>query len=90
VDEINWYFPDYEEGKFPERDYLIGIISTINPIATQELISQAEEFRSVLVSDDPGDLVEMTKEMRNEMDEIIPQKSKKFIKAEEFIWFELL
>ena len=38
IDEINIYFPDFTSIELPERDYLIAVISTINPEATKNIV----------------------------------------------------
>ena len=41
--EYNIYFPDYSEDKLPDRDFLIVIISTIDPEVTKSIINEARE-----------------------------------------------
>ena len=76
VSEINIYFPDDADMQLPERDYLIAVISTINPDATKEIISKARENRSILITDEPQNLVKITSEIRNEICSTNPHKSK--------------
>ena len=77
VSEINIYFPNYADMQLPERDYLIAVINTINPDTTKQIISKARENRSILIIDEPQNLVKITSEIRNEICSTNPHKSKK-------------
>ena len=76
VDEINWYFTDFSENELPERDYLVTIISTINPEATKEIISQAQEKRSIKDNKEKDNLVKVSEEMHHELSQMKMMKSK--------------
>ena len=78
-DEYNVYFPDFSNSKLPERDYLISIISTINPDATKKLVKATRESRSITQSDDPGNLVEIKSEIIDELRSLNRQKSNYYI-----------
>ena len=42
LDEINIYFPDFTSPELPDRDYLIVIISTINPESTKKVVEKID------------------------------------------------
>ena len=77
--EYKVYFPDFSEDKLPERDYLIAIISTLNPDATKSIIKEAREKRSTIENEDEGNLVVITMELKHLIREIAPQKSNLFL-----------
>ena len=69
------YFPDFTGDRLPERDYLIAIISTINPEATKSIVKEATEQRSIVENEDIGNLVAITKELKQSIRSLAPQKS---------------
>ena len=73
--EYNIYFPDYSEDKLPDRDFLITIISTLDPEAKKSIIKEAREKRSTTKNKDEGDLVVITMELKQLIKQINPQKS---------------
>ena len=75
IEEYTVYFPDFAEKQQPERDYLIGIISSLNPEATKIIVKEARDKRSIVQKDNPGELVKITAEMQEELRKIMPQKS---------------
>ena len=70
------YFPDFEGSKLPERDYLIAIISTLDPEATKMIVQQALDKRSIMESPNDGDLVKITKELSSEIQKLKLKESK--------------
>ena len=78
-DEYNLYFHDFPNSKLFGRDYLISIINTLNPNATEKLEKEARESRSITQSDDPGNLVEIKSEIINELRSPNHQKSNYYI-----------
>ena len=75
VSSLMFYFPDYLSGQNPERDYLIAIISTTNPEATKEIISEAREKRSLQTVDELDNLVKITPEFKELIRSTVPHKS---------------
>ena len=75
IDEINIYFPDFISAELPDRDYLIAIISTINPEATKKIVEEAIMKRSTCLAHNLDNLVEITPELKEELRNINPQKS---------------
>ena len=74
-DKLSVYFPDYDEGALPERDYLWTIISSIMPDETKELIQSARKKRGVS-KEDSQQLVKLTTDMKEEIFGVFRQKSK--------------
>ena len=75
INEINIYFPDFTSDELPERDYLIAIISTINPDATKKIVEEARMKRSICATDNLNNLVDITPEFKDEFMSKNPQKS---------------
>ena len=75
IDEINIYFPDFTSSELPERDYLIAVISTINPEATKNIVEEARIKRSICSTDNTDNLIEITPEFKEEFRKRNPQKS---------------
>ena len=75
IDEINIYFPHFTSAELPDRDYLIAIISTINPEATKKIVEEARMKRSTCSTNNLDNLVEITPEFKEELRNINPQKS---------------
>jgi hypothetical protein len=73
-EDLAEYFPDYELDQIPERNYLIGVISTLYPTATRQLIDDARSKRSIKESD-KDDMIKITKRMEEELMAVSPQKS---------------
>ena len=69
------YFPDITENKFPEREYLIAVISTLNQEATKTIVDQARKIRSVEKPSDNDELVAISSQLLEEIRSIKPQKS---------------
>ena len=63
-DEYTIYFPDLKSNELPEREFLISVISTINPEATKSIITEAREKRTIIQSEDEGNLVRVTPEFK--------------------------
>ena len=75
MQDLMVYFPDYSPDQKPERDYLIAVISTINPEATKEIISDAREKRSLQTVNNLDDLVKITPEFKELIQGTAPYKS---------------
>ena len=76
IDEINQYFQDLEPGKPPERHYLMITLSTVRKDERKQLIEQAREHRSNSNKQDDDMMVEMTQAARDQIFNVLPQKSK--------------
>ena len=76
VDDIKQYFPELEPGDLPERHYLMSVLSTVKKDELKELIEQAREHRSISNKQDVDMMVEMTQAARDQIFNVLPQKSK--------------
>ena len=70
------YFPDYEANQLPERDFIIGVLSTQRISEMKELIKDARSHRSLANRKEEDEMIEMTYAAKNEIFDILPQKSK--------------
>ena len=75
VEELNQYFPDYNKGELPERDYLWTVISSLMPKETKKLIENAREQRGVSKKNN-NELIVLTNELKKEIFDVKVQKSK--------------
>ena len=73
--ELMEYFPDLEPGKLPERFFIMGILSTLRTGEMKKLIKDARENRSISSRADEDQLVWMTTKVKDEIFDILPQKS---------------
>ena len=67
IDDLWEYFPDLEDGQYPERKFLIAIISTLNPDATKHLVAEARAKRSIQKEQEDSNLVKLTPELEDEI-----------------------
>ena len=70
------YFPDYQESEYPERDFLIAVISKVYPDALEQLIEDARESRAVNNIEETANLIELTPSIKEAILSSHPQKSK--------------
>ncbi len=60
------YLPEVEEGgRFPERDFIFGILSTIYPEYVEEIVTQALDLRNTKENKEPEELIELDDEFFN-------------------------
>ena len=81
LQEFNKYFPDYQENEYPERDFLIAVISKVNPEALKQLIDEARESRAVNNTEETNNLIELTPGIKEAILSSHPQKSKWCLKG---------
>ena len=70
------YFPDYEANQLPERDFIIRVLSTQRTSEMKELIKEARSHRSLANRKEEDEMIEMAYAAKNEIFDILPQKSK--------------
>ena len=75
-DDLTDYFPEFEDSKLPERDFMIGILSTLRGDKMRQLIKTARSKRSIVNTSDQSQLVEMSVDIKDDLFSILPQKSK--------------
>ena len=70
------YFPDYEADQLPERNFIVGVLSTKRTTEMKELIKEARAHRSLVNIKEEDQMIEMTYAAKNEVFDILPQRSK--------------
>ena len=70
------YFPDLKDTQFPEKEFMFGILSTLNPDAVRELVAEGMKNRRPIAQDDNGDLVEVSGELKDAVMNLFSIKSK--------------
>ena len=70
------YFPDMKDSQLPEKEFMFGILSTLNPDAVRELVATGMKNRRADVQDDHGDLVEEFWELNDAVLNLYTMKSK--------------
>ena len=67
--------PDLKENELPERQFFYGVLSTLYPDEMKSIIKAARKHRSISQSQNNDEKVELTDEIKNEIDEIFNQPS---------------
>ena len=67
IPDYNIYFPDYQNGELPERQYMFDILYTINPNAVVEIIQEARKNRGLVDEKDTQQLIEISPEYWSEI-----------------------
>ena len=75
VEDLMIYWPDYEEGTLPGKEFIVGIISTLKPEETEILIEEARKKRSVSNEEDVKGLVSIERNIKDEIFGVLTQKS---------------
>ena len=70
------YFPDMKDSQLPEKEFMFGILSTLNPDAVRKLVAAGMKNRRADVQDDHGDLVEVCGELKDAVLDLYTMKSK--------------
>ena len=77
-DDLMAFFPDLKELQLPEKEFMYGILCTLRPDSVRELIATGVKNRSPTVQEDKGDLIEITKELKDSIMDLYSLKSKYF------------
>ena len=75
-DHIMEYMPDYNEDQQPERDFLLNIMNTVYPRSVFKIIQAAYSKRKPEEDKEGKDLIEITPQMKQIIDNVIQYKSK--------------
>jgi hypothetical protein len=70
------YMPDYEDDELPERTFLYTIVATIYPNETERLVQNCRAKRSLKETKEKDELVEITEEIKGEIDSLLHHPSK--------------
>ena len=57
------YFPDFQEGELPDREFMWTILSTLREDAVKEIIRDARKKRAVSAEEDKEELIEIDPEI---------------------------
>ena len=68
--------PDYGEDQLPEKEFFYCICTTLYPVEFSELIQVSYKARQQNNKTDESNMIELTKEMKEEIDKILCYKSK--------------
>ena len=70
------YFPDMKPGEIPERDFMFKVLSTLRTEEVQNLVKDARKQRSIVNKNEKEDLIEIHRDVKEELFNLFPQKSK--------------
>ena len=70
------YFPDLKESQLPEKEFMYGILGTLMPYELREMIAQSMKSRSPLGQEDKNDLIEVSNELKDAIENLYEMKSK--------------
>ena len=73
-DEFWQYMPDSYNEKTPERRFLLGILGTLYPDKLKNLVEEANTNRCARQAETDDDLIEITPELKLEIDGILVGK----------------
>ena len=67
--------PDYKETELPERSFMLGIVGTLYKDELDEIVEAAYKYRSKHYKDDADELIELTSDMKELIDQIASYNS---------------
>ena len=70
------YFPDYKKSQQPEKEFMFAVLSTLMPDEVRTLIASCLKERAPVSQDEKADMIEVTKELNNEIIRLYSMKSK--------------
>ena len=76
VPDLVLYFPDYTLKQYPDKGYLFSILGAIHGDELNGLIQEARKKRSIYEEPDLNEFVEVTEEIKKEIEDVFTQKSK--------------
>ena len=59
IPELTKYFPDFDEGEYPDRAFMWDVLGALKRDACKELISKARQVRSAGSEENKDDLIEI-------------------------------
>ena len=74
-DDLKVFFPDYPIETLPNKDFLMGVISTVRPDETYTLIKTARDNRSTKGDEDLGQLIKIENSIKDEILGVLTHKS---------------
>ena len=76
IPELMIFFPDYTSKQCPDKDYLFSVLGAVREDQLKELIQETRKKKSVYEEPDINEFIEITEEMKKEIDEVFTQKSR--------------
>ena len=73
-EDLNRYFPDLENGQYPERSYLITVLGTLRDAELKEIVDDARNKRAVRNDDNQNNLIKIHAEIKEEIYQVMGQK----------------
>ena len=70
------YFPDYKKSQQPEKEFMFAVLSTLMPDEVRILIASCLKERAPVSQDEKADMIEVTKELNDEIIRLYSMKSK--------------
>ena len=70
------YFSEYTSKQCPDKDYLFTILGVLSGEELKTLIQEARRKRSIYEEPDINEFVEVTEEIKKEIEDVFTQKSK--------------
>ena len=68
--------PDYKESELKERSFLLGIVGSLYKEELEGVIEADYKHRNKLYENDPEELIELTAEMKEMIDQVVSYNSK--------------
>ena len=75
-DDLLEYFLDIDSNRLPERDFMLGVLSTLRKSELRTLVKTVRESRSICNNSDQRQMIEIDSIIRDNIFSILPQKSK--------------
>ena len=72
--DLNIFFPDYDNSELPERKFMISVLCTIRPDEIAQLVKDSRKKRSVIENDDNTELIKIRSSIKNEIMAVVTQK----------------
>ena len=70
------YMPDYESNQVTEKEFFFGVLSTVYPKETRDMVEAAYKARNTHYKKENDKMVELTPEVKKAIDSILSYKSK--------------
>lgn len=68
------YMPDYSEKELPEKEFFFGVLATLYPVESRKIIDAAYKARNTHYQKNQADLIELTKEAKDELESVVPTR----------------
>ena len=75
IDNLLWYFPDYDSKQLPGRDFIFKILSTLQNSQLKTLIKNSRDVRSIAKPEDNMELIVLQKDLLKEIEGVLSHKS---------------